>query len=218
MFGTEKARGSYGACGVCERRFSRTGITRHLKACLARRDGNSSQLTETRFHISVSSPVLRHYWMHLDVAGTAELADLDQFLRTTWLECCGHLSEFRIKAHRKPAVAVDMNARLDEILEPGLPLLEYDYDFGSTTRLLITVHTRHEAPRHPEKVQLLSRNEPIAFKCEACDAPATGLCRECQWDADLFLCGVCARSHECGEEMMAPIVNSPRVGVCGYVG
>ena len=27
-----------------------------------------------------------------------------------------------------------------------------------------------------------------------------------------------AVGHECGQEMLLPVVNSPRVGVCGYVG
>jgi hypothetical protein len=33
-----------------------------------------------------------------------------------------------------------------------------------------------------------------------------------------WLCDECAVGHECGEEMLLPVVNSPRVGVCGYVG
>jgi hypothetical protein len=180
-------------------------------------DGKSPQLTERRFHISVSSPLMRRYWLHLDVAGTAEFADLDRFLRATWLVCCGHLSEFRIKTRRAPAVALDMNTRLGRLLKPDLQL-EYDYDFGSTTRLLMTVHAQLEAPRHPEKIQVLARNEPLTFKCEVCDTPASRLCTECQWDADYFLCHDCARTHGCGEERLFPVVNSPRMGVCGYVG
>src|SRR5260370_19281758 len=35
--------------------------------------------------------------MHLELPANATLADLDDFLRDTWLECCGHLSEFTIK-------------------------------------------------------------------------------------------------------------------------
>jgi hypothetical protein len=32
------------------------------------------------------------------------------------------------------------------------------------------------------------------------------------------LCQACAEDHECGEDMQLPVVNSPRVGVCGYAG
>jgi hypothetical protein len=30
--------------------------------------------------------------------------------------------------------------------------------------------------------------------------------------------GTCAGGHECGEEMLLPVVNSPRVAMCGYTG
>ena len=33
-----------------------------------------------------------------------------------------------------------------------------------------------------------------------------------------FVCDQCLESHECGEEMVLDVVNSPRMGVCGYVG
>lgn len=32
------------------------------------------------------------------------------------------------------------------------------------------------------------------------------------------LCDTCAESYECGEEMLLPVVNSPRVGMCAYDG
>ena len=33
-----------------------------------------------------------------------------------------------------------------------------------------------------------------------------------------WLCEDCAKTHECGEEMLLPVCNSPRLGVCGYCG
>jgi hypothetical protein len=45
--------------------------------------------------------------------------------------------------------------------------------------------------------------EPPLISCEVCGKPATE---------------VCAGEHECGEEMLLPVVNSPRVGMCGYTG
>jgi hypothetical protein len=40
------------------------------------------------------------------------------------------------------------------------------------------------------------------------------MCVECE----SFVCDQCQNSHECGEEMIMPVVNSPRMGVCGYAG
>ena len=47
---------------------------------------------------------------------------------------------------------------------------------------------------------------------------ATGLYTQCIYEDKGCLCDACAKSHECGEEMLLPLVNSPRAGVCGYTG
>ncbi len=42
---------------------------------------------------------------------------------------------------------------------------------------------------------------------------------ECLYDGRRgYLCEACLADHECDEEMFMPLVNSPRTGVCGYVG
>ena len=63
-------------------------------------------------------------------------------------------------------------------------------------------------------MKILARNNPYTFKCEECDQPATDLCMEC----DSIFCEPCLMEHECSEEMALPVVNSPRMGVCGYTG
>ena len=35
---------------------------------------------------------------------------------------------------------------------------------------------------------------------------------------DPFLCEVHTEKHDCGEEALLPVVNSPRMGMCGYTG
>ena len=47
---------------------------------------------------------------------------------------------------------------------------------------------------------------------------ATNVCVQCIYEDAEWLCNDCSEEHECGEDMMLPIVNSPRVGVCGYCG
>ncbi|MDP2782290.1 hypothetical protein [Devosia sp.] len=80
--------------------------------------------------------------MHLKVAGDARLENLDKFLRQVWLECCGHLSAFRIEGNE-----LKKSKKLRHALSPGIELV-----------------------------------------------------------------------HEYDEEMLLPVVNSPRTGVCGYAG
>ena len=70
------------------------------------------------------------YWMHLQVAVDTTLATLDRFLRDTWLECCGHLSVFRISglnyyvdtemdAYWWDMRRKNMQLKLEEVLSPG---------------------------------------------------------------------------------------------------
>lgn len=41
---------------------------------------------------------------------------------------------------------------------------------------------------------------------------------ECIYYDEGYYCKECAPKHECGEQMMLPVLNSPRTGVCGYDG
>jgi hypothetical protein len=37
-------------------------------------------------------------------------------------------------------------------------------------------------------------------------------------ECEEFYCEKCLAENECEEEMALPVVNSPRMGVCGYAG
>jgi hypothetical protein len=96
--------------------------------------------------------------------------------------------------------------------------LEYEYDFGSTTELLIRVLGERACLGPKPGIRLLARNEPPDIRCMACGKPATQICTECECQGDGALCKACVADHDCGEEMLLPIINSPRTGVCGYCG
>src|SRR6266571_5510379 len=90
-----------GICNFCHAEFDKSKMTQHLKHCKQRKAAieaaNAGESEKTKlFHIVVEGRYLPMYWMHLEVPADATLDDLDDFLRDTWLECCGHLSEFRI--------------------------------------------------------------------------------------------------------------------------
>ncbi len=209
-------RKTTGTCTTCNREFAKAAMTKHVAACPALSlDG------ETPLHIVVEGNPAPLFWMHLAVKRDAKLVDLDRFLRAVWLECCGHLSMFRIggisyfssegnMSGRKMAVAVE------KVLRPGIKL-DYEYDFGSTTALkLHIVGTCGGGPGNAP-VELLARNNPPALAC-GCGKPATEICTECACEGEGWLCDSCVDSHACGEESLLPVVNSPRVGVCGYTG
>ena len=160
--------------------------------------------------------------MHVAVPVTAPLSKLDRFLRHTWLECCGHLSAFDISGNRYASAPTEgemsMRARLSQVLEEGMKFT-YEYDYGSTTALVLKVVALREQGTPKGAVHLLAINEAPQVICQRCGTRAASqICTECAWDGEGWLCEACAGEHECGSEMCLPVVNSPRVGVCGYTG
>jgi len=151
---------------------------------------------------------------------------LDHFLRDTWLECCGHLSAFTIGGVRYSVDAAiyewdmgskNMQVPLDQVLHPG-HTCSYEYDFGSTTELALKVISEREVPAKKKAIEILARNNLPLVSCDVCGKPATTTCTQCIYEDKGWLCDACAKDHECGEEMLWPMVNSPRAGVCGYTG
>jgi hypothetical protein len=216
---------SRGTCFFCKNDFAKTGMSRHLQACRARQAAIAAEGTpKTKlFHLSVEGTDARDYWLHLELAVRATLRDLDRFLRDIWLECCGHLSMFEIDGQRFMVEVLDnwwgmedrdMDVALAEVLRLGT-LFAHEYDFGSTTYLTLkTIAERKGAAPKGEPVRIMARNLPPDYRCDLCAKPAA-------W-VDVFedyrlLCTDCDQSQ--GEsEGLLPIVNSPRVGMCGYTG
>lgn len=200
-------------------------MTRHLSACSQLETSKSptgKKQHDPSFHLFVAVRYARAYWMHLAVPATAPLSKLDNFLRDIWLECCGHLSAFEIDGVRYASDRMDgeMSTRkpLRQVLDVGTKFF-YEYDFASTTELELKVVALREQGTPKGAVQLLARNEPPQIICNECAAqPATEICTECAWDGEGWFCEACLAEHECGDEMCLPVVNSPRVGVCGYTG
>lgn len=219
---------SEGICRFCQKKFSGAGMGRHLSACKTRKDKNASELKAGRgkyktYHLKIYD--YKSYWLHIEIPGNATLNDLDDFLRGIWLECCGHMSGFTIHG-----VKYDDERLLDEFSSWDMPsqsmnkrlysvlkvkdAFSYEYDFGSTTYLEGHVLAVREGYLGKDKIRILARNNPYVFACDHCGKEATSTCLECED----FVCDQCLDSHECGEEMMLDVVNSPRMGVCGYGG
>jgi hypothetical protein len=162
--------------------------------------------------------------MHLGVPLEAPLSRLDSFLRRTWLECCEHMSVFTIDGKRYyPSYmgrteGLSMEVRTGRVLRDGL-VFSHQYDFGSTTELVLKVVGEWIPAESGSVVELLARNDPPEVVCDACgEQPAVQICTECDWGGEGWLCEACAESHSCGSDSFLPVVNSPRVGVCGYSG
>lgn len=221
-----KGPASEGKCGFCGGVFGKAVMTTHLKSCrrkqAASETARKASKKMTAFHLLVEGRYLPQYWMHLEMRTDASLEVLDQFLRDAWLECCGHMSEFRIENRAYLVMPMDrdegtMDERLQDVLSPGM-VFYHTYDFGSTTYLKLKVFSEWDSDVKRKEVRVLARNEPPEIPCGLCGKPVVHICAECVYSAKGWLCEACAGKHECGDEMFLPVVNSPRVGVCGYTG
>ena len=174
-----------GTCAACDRELAKAAMTKHLAGC-----PEPSLDRETRLHIVVEGNPPSIFWLHLAVKPSATLADLDHFLRAIWLECCGHLSVFRIADVPYFSPGADLPGRkmdvaVEKVLRPELKF-DYEYDFGSTTALKLRVLGACRGRVGAAPIDLLARNKPPALAC-ACGKPATEICTHaarspcCRW-------------------------------------
>jgi hypothetical protein len=242
---------SEGKCLYCGKTFAKAGINRHLASHLAEKSANGKEGKSYLVKIEQNprwgkSP----YFLSLWVDGEAKMKDIDQFLRDIWLKCCGHLSAFRdpkkrrrggmwnffesielmeqrkVKEYEKmmeeTAGEIPMSRNVKDVFYKDLRL-EYEYDFGSSTELMLSVLAEYPV-KAENKIVLLSRNEPLEWLCDICEeAKATQICSVHIWDDEAMFCDKCAKKHakkcdDFADYAVMPVVNSPRAGVCAYEG
>jgi len=221
-----------GTCDRCGTSGTRAVLRKHLAACSApmpedSRRGRRRPAAAPGLLIEVVGRP-KAYWLFVGIAHDAKLNDLDAWLRAIWLECCDHLSEFVIGPTRYSSVpsptfsirarAQSMHVSIGKVLRPSVAF-QHHYDFGSTTVVDLSVVGELIVPVASQAIVLLANNEAPHIPCSQCPEPAVSLCPECDADGGAcFLCETCSSRHRCGEEMLRPVVNSPRMGVCGYRG
>ena len=221
---------SYGKCYVCQKTFVKKVMTKHLQSCIKRNntiEAASSQKNIKKvkyFHIvAEGKDYLSDYWLHIKASAAATLEELDNLLREIWLECCGHLSLFRIDNEEYFSEPDEdweqegMNVKLNNVLSLNKKFY-HEYDFGSTTYLKLKVVAESYDELKGSNIEVIARNDQPPIICSYCDKLATKICTECLWSGEGWLCDDCAKNHKCSEEMFLPVVNSSRTGICGYTG
>jgi hypothetical protein len=204
--------------------MTKGGLSRHLKTCPQREEAirvanQGAGEEQVLYHLQVQDAWWADFWLHLEMRGSATLKTLDSYLRAIWLECCGHLSQFSIGGWSGEEIPKSRKA--ERVFEPGLELTHI-YDFGTSSETLIkVVDAREGVPLTSHPLYLMARNDQPQVSCTECDQPATRLCLECMYEFEEpgTLCDRHAQGHphhDYGEPV--PLVNSPRVGMCGYTG
>lgn len=244
---------SEGKCLFCNKVYSKAAINRHLATHLAQKaEENKSGIS---YAVKVEAGSYYHpetsYFLSLWVDGDTTFGELDWFLKSIWLECCGHLSSFKKPGQNLKrdfsAIFKSIQSRFEQTDDDdfdddfdddpfAIPMddkvasafhqkqkIKYEYDFGSTTELTLTVTSEYNV-KADDGIVLLSRNEPLEIYCDSCHKNiATCLCTIHGPDEQFIFCNKCAKKHakDCPdfEDYAAmPIVNSPRFGVCAYEG
>ncbi|MBA2377335.1 MAG: hypothetical protein M3494_10270 [Actinomycetota bacterium] len=223
---------SYGVCELCGKRTTKAAMTRHLKSCPEKHDSSRGKPVRM-LRLRIEDAYSPLFWMDVEMKANSKLEDLDDFLRGMWLECCGHLSAFYIEDITYMLTQAagmggpfadpderDMRAKLEDVLSEGTRF-HHVYDFGTSTELKLRVVGEREG-RIGGGLLLrpLSQNEAPVWECDVCGGEATEICTMCIYEKENpFYCEEHAGDHGCEDaEMLLPVVNSPRMGMCGYEG
>lgn len=206
-----------GICYRCKQLVTKNNAKSHISKCFSLSEAPPVDAFIVKAQWPHKNPI---YWLYLSVPFKSKLEDLDHFLREIWLECCGHLSQFTINRKRYssyfepnpfwPFEEFSMSIRNDKVLIPGLKFT-YEYDFGSTTELLLEVVGQIKTETAKE-IGIMVRNQEPEFKCVSCDEKAEVISTS---EGDCF-CESCVEEDD--DFYLLPLVNSPRTGVCGYAG
>ena len=220
---------SEGQCRFCKKLFSSNSIRKHLSSCEQRKKEQEIELKQSSIYLLSASK--GPFWVYFEAPANATLEDIDEFLRDLWLDCCGHLSQFIIGNKRYISEFNEieefeeeesMDVSVEEVLKPSLSF-SHEYDFGTTTVLGLSCIEVHQGMLFKKKIQILARNNLPNFVCSTCKKPATEICPQCIWNGNALFCARCAKKHgnkddHNGEDSFLPVVNSPRMGMCGYTG
>lgn len=216
---------SRGTCLLCGYESTKGALSRHLNSCPARKAAEekaaqSSRKGDTLFHLRVEDAYNPAFWLDLEVNGSAKLKDIDSYLRAIWLECCGHLSQFSFGGWGGSEIS--MSRRVEAVFASADSPLTHIYDFGTSSETMLrVVAKRSGVPVTNKPILLMARNQLPEYPCMKCDQRATHLCMECQYEEETsgLLCAKHVKRHphkDYGEPI--ELVNSPRLGLCGYEG
>jgi hypothetical protein len=219
-----RGKQSKGTCSYCGAQIVKSVVTKHLSACSKRQEiiekaERKKAESETLYHLRVQDAWRSEFWLDLEMRGSSTLKDLDYYLRGIWLECCGHLSRFSVGGWRGDGIP--KNRKIGDVFRHGVELTHI-YDFGTSSETLIkAAGTREGKPTTTRPIALMARNLIPEATCIECGQSAVWLCMECLIEEDKrgTLCGEHAQGHphdNYGEPIR--LVNSPRLGMCGYNG
>ena len=146
-------------CLGCRKTLNTKAARNHLKTCIEKAEIPPGRTPKPMFLVSATAgfnDTNTVYALYTLMPNNATLRDIDELLRETWLECCGHLSSFDSGGTR--FVSDGFNTGLFGYQDPSFDHraaqaippdseAEYQYDMGSTTCLTVRVQPAPEQAR-----------------------------------------------------------------------
>lgn len=212
-----------GQCRICGGVYTATGMTSHIKKHIARTT-NTSGYYVIRIDAGRGNP----FWMYVIADADIAFDELDQFLRSMWLECCGHPSHFVVYDKVQPEFIPDMGARLSDVLHDRTRFAHY-YDSTvlrlGVVRMCGQIYSGVDDPSVDERfdnvpskynIIVLALHDRVMFRCRSCKRESATVCSGFTMTGEGVLCMDCARLHDQATENMRWALQSPRSGQCLY--
>ena len=220
-------RSSPGTCLLCKTSIGRTAMLRHSMECLKKSGWPESD--KPSYVIRVDGFHTKVFWLLVLARHDATLDDLDGLLRDVWVECCGHLSAFNIYGRSFSSHSdVDgfdeddesgLSVPLDEVIGPD-SAFTYEYDFGSTTKLKLSVVGVSPVSPENRPLVLIARNDRLEIPCYFCKGKGEYLVTD--WPDNpyqIVICRDCTKKKvdALEQEYVVVFPDSPRAGTCDYM-
>lgn|GEM_PF-2109566 len=222
-----------GKCYFCGRELTSGGGANHIKNCKKRlgiieENKKIEGRYAKKFILLIKDKYIKDFWMYISMGKNAKLKDLDKFIRDVWVECCGHLSCFKIKDKIYGESRIeddiwnhyngDLNIRIKNLVQIK-NIFEYEYDFGSTTYITIKVIDEFSDIKTKNNIEILARNNEPIVKCSDCGEKAKYEFEDGYEGIRKCLCDKCIENYNQSEDNYIEEIecaNSPRFGICDY--
>ena len=199
-------------CKFCNKKFGKKAFDTHLSECISNSQNNKSgYLIE---FMSQSEITNKDYSIFAIFGTKCKFSHIDNFLKRIWCECCGHMSTLDVYESINDDELIQKEIKFDILISKYELAYQftYEYDMGTTTTIYFRIVKKLDGNDNNLNIDLVYQNEPFKLKCKfKCKKEALYtyeydiICEECKNNVD---------EPEC----VLHIVNSPRVGMCGYEG
>lgn len=159
-----------GKCYFCGKDVTNRTAKRHVKTCSVFQEKNEegiklSKSLKERFIIKISDKETKKFVLYIVIDSYLKLRELDSFIREIWVECCNHLSLFRINGEKYLSNVElndgeSQNVSLEEVLCVG-DTFDYEYDFGTTTYLEGEIVDKIKSGDSAPQIEIIIRNNKV---------------------------------------------------------